>query len=158
MGDESADRQMSMRAILLLFALALVAGAVISAVKAQDCEEGAYGCGHQENHDKYKGWKSNSGGSCCDGKDCRPVHARQDEDGRWEVYIPEFKGMTHGDYLVKGWLKIPPSQVQAADRWKDGRSHICTSPIYAPDSPVARGFQYPVLPNTYCFSPAQPKS
>jgi hypothetical protein len=39
---------------------------------AQDCEYGTFGCFHHENHDAYKEWKTGQGGSCCNGKDCRP--------------------------------------------------------------------------------------
>lgn len=124
------------------------------------CEEGAYGCGHAENHELYKDWKNTkTGGSCCNGEDCRPVRATKDEDGDWRIFIPEFKNVTVGHALQRGWLYVPPSQVQAPDRFRDGRSHACTSPIYPPGSPALDGYKsgYVQIPNVYCFTPAESK-
>jgi hypothetical protein len=115
---------------------------------AQDCEYGQFGCGHHENHEEYLKWKTPQGGSCCNGKDCRPVRAKQDHTGAWLIYIPELKDTSHDP-----WVLVPPAALQSPDRFKDGRSHACT----ADPANWSRYFQYnPTLP-VYCFSPAQVK-
>ena len=114
---------------------------------AQDCEEGAFGCGHQENHDLYKEWNArpwyNDGqekrtGSCCNGQDCRPVRAMQDWEGHWSIWIPEWKK----------WVLVPDHSVDIYDRFHDGRSHACTTP---PTNDKGTGL------TIYCFSPALQK-
>lgn len=139
--------------LVVIFLLGYAIGA-----RSQDCQEGAYGCRHQENHDKYKDWKNeNTGGSCCNGQDCRPVKATKDEEGNWRIFIPELKDVTISDAIRKGWLYVPPSQVQKPDLWHDGRAHACTSPVYPPGSPAIAGFGYQPIPNVYCFTPSEPK-
>lgn len=122
-------------AMIFLGLLCLLAYAAL----AQDCEVGTFGCNHHENHDAYKGWTNRQGGSCCNGKDCRPVRAKQDLDGNWLIYIPE----------LKTWLQVPPQALLPPDKLKDGRSHACTSLPGNPMMPV------PVI---YCFSPTGSKS
>lgn len=109
---------------------------------AQDCEYGAFGCGHQENHEQYQGWKNGTGGSCCNGKDCRPVRARQEDTGEWSIWVPE----------LRRWEKVPFYAVQAPDRFHDGRSHACTA-----DPNNWRIIQTISPLPVYCFSPADPK-
>jgi|GEM_PF-3165290 len=132
---------------LISFAFMIVA-ATWWLAHAEDCQEGAYGCGHQENHEKYKNWnarpmsrdgKPTKDGNCCNGEDCRPVRARQGLDGGWEFWLPEWGK----------WVAVPQDAVDQPDRFHDGRSHACTSTLS------------PLLPGNirvYCFSPAQQKS
>lgn len=78
-----------MKAIVTLFAIALIvwlAGSIIHKPRAQDCEMGAFGCGHQEQHQHYEGWKDGTGNGCCSGQDCRPVRARLTFDGGWQIF------------------------------------------------------------------------
>lgn len=107
--------------------------------QAQDCEYGAFGCGHAEQHHQYQEWKPSTGkGSCCNGQDCRPVRARVEDDGSWSVWIPEFRR----------WVAVPAFAVGEPDRFGDGRSHLCsTRPL-------------PALPvfHIFCFSPTGAKS
>jgi len=107
--------------------------------QAQDCEYGAFGCGHAEQHHQYQEWKPTTGkGSCCNGEDCRPVKARSEDDGSWSVWIPEFRR----------WVPVPAFAVGEPDRFGDGRSHVCsTKPL-------------PTLPvfHIFCFSPTGSKS
>ena len=112
----------------------------ISRSQAQaDCEYGAFGCGHAEQHHQYLEWKPTTGkGSCCNGEDCRPVRARVEDDGSWSVWIPEFRR----------WVPVPAFAVGEPDRFGDGRSHVCsTKPL-------------PTLPvfHIFCFSPTGSKS
>jgi hypothetical protein len=106
---------------------------------AQDCDYGAFGCGHAEQHHQYLEWKPSTGkGSCCNGEDCRPVKARSEDDGSWSVWIPEFRR----------WVPVPAFAVGEPDRFGDGRSHVCsTKPM-------------PTLPvfHIFCFSPTGSKS
>lgn len=112
---------------------------VADIARADDCELGAFGCGHQEQHHQYQQWKPKSGkGSCCNGDDCRPVRARLEDDGSWSVWIPEFRR----------WLPVPAFAVGDPDRFGDGRSHVCSSKP-APPSQVF---------HIYCFSPTGSKS
>ena len=110
-----------------------------SRVQAQDCEYGAFGCGHAEQHHQYLEWKPHTGkGSCCNGDDCRPVKARSEDDGSWSVWIPEFRR----------WVPVPAFAVGEPDRFGDGRSHVCsTKPV--PTVPVF---------HIFCFSPTGSKS
>lgn len=103
---------------------------------AQHCEPGAFGCDHQEGHERYRVWKNGQGGSCCNGHDCRPVRARQDTLGDWHVFIPEYRR----------WVPVPASAMLPPDKLGDGRSHLCSSdPLDA---------RLPTLA-IYCFSPGQ---
>ena len=127
---------------MILLGLALLAPRAFG----QDCEYGAFGCGHQENHQQYEGWKTPQGGSCCNGKDCRPIRAKQDMTGTWFIYVPELVGTSHDP-----WVPVPPAALQAPDKFQDGRSHACT----ADPANWARYIQFnPYLP-VYCFSPGQ---
>jgi len=112
----------------------------ISRSQAQaDCEYGAFGCGHAEQHHQYQEWKPITGkGSCCNGEDCRPVKARVEDDGSWSVWIPEFRR----------WVPVPAFAVGEPDRFGDGRSHVCST------KPVAA---LPVF-HIFCFSPTGSKS
>jgi len=137
----------SARAFLTL--VLLVAAAVTAVLPAraqdparvqdQDCEFGAFGCGHAQQHHQYQEWKPTTGkGSCCNGEDCRPVKARLEDDGSWSVWIPEFRR----------WVAVPAFAVGEPDRFGDGRSHVCsTKPM-------------PALPvfHIFCFSPTGSKS
>src|SRR5512138_2849590 len=77
---------------------------------AQDCDYGAFGCGHAEQHHQYQEWKPSTGkGSCCNGEDCRPVKARSEDDGSWSVWIPEFRR----------WVPVPAFAVGEPDRFGD---------------------------------------
>jgi hypothetical protein len=131
---------MSARACLVV-AMLIAAGTMpISRSQAQaDCEYGAFGCGHAEQHHQYLEWKPTTGkGSCCNGDDCRPVKARVEDDGSWSVWIPEFRR----------WVPVPAFAVGDPDRFGDGRSHVCsTKPL-------------PTLPvfHIFCFSPTGSKS
>jgi hypothetical protein len=132
---------LSARACLVL--AILIASAVMPASRSraqpQDCEYGAFGCGHAEQHHQYQEWKPSTGkGSCCNGEDCRPVKARGEDDGSWSVWIPEFRR----------WVRVPAFAVGEPDRFGDGRSHVCsTKPL-------------PALPvfHIFCFSPTGSKS
>lgn len=125
--------------ITLVCVIVAIAAAMISNARAQDCEYGAFGCGHQEQHHQYQNWKPKNGkGSCCNDDDCRPVRARAEWDGSWSVYIPEYRR----------WVPVPDYAVGAPDRFNDGRSHVCSSkPI--PSLPVF---------HIHCFSPTGSKS
>lgn len=124
-------------AIVLVMALIFLAGFAVRAAWGQDCETGAFDCGHHENHDQYIDWKTPTGGSCCSGQDCRPVRARATDDG-WEIYVPEYRR----------WKLVPREKVNTPDLFKDGRSHVCTG------NPSYWGFdELPI----YCFTPAQIK-
>jgi hypothetical protein len=110
-----------------------------SRAETQDCEYGAFGCGHTGQHDQYQEWKPRSGkGNCCNGEDCRPVKARLEDDGSWSVWIPEFRL----------WILVPDFAVGEPDRFGDGRSHVCST------KPMA------TLPSfhIFCFSPTGSKS
>ncbi len=122
---------------VMTLALMLMFGRV--SAQPADCVVGAYGCGHEENHDQYKDWKQEGGMSCCSGEDCRPVRAKQDADGNWLIWIPE----------LRRWDPVPADAMQEPDRFHDGRSHACTS---KPTNPMAGGRVW-----IYCFSPAQTK-
>jgi hypothetical protein len=124
--------------LALLSAVCFVLFAFSSPAQAQDCELGSFGCDHAMQHDLYRQWTPNSGkGNCCNGEDCRPVRARQEDDGWW-VWIPEYRR----------WLPVPEYAVGAPDRFGDGRSHICTSKPMLP-SPIF---------HIFCFSPTGSKS
>ncbi len=125
-----------MRSFSSLCATLLALTALCATSQAQDCEYGTFGCGHHENHDAYKQWFSPKGASCCSGEDCRPVRARQRIDGDWEIWIPE----------VRMWLLVAPDKLDAPDKFKDGRSHACTS---------KPGNSMMPIPIIYCFSPGQ---
>lgn len=127
-----------MKAVLLLIALIVGCAAAAMKARAQDCEMGAFGCGHAEQHQQYLQWKPKGGkGSCCNGDDCRPVRARVDDDGVWSVWIPEFRS----------WLQVPNYALGEPDRFGDGRSHVCSS------KPL------PMMPfHIFCFSPTGSKS
>lgn len=129
--------------IAFLFVLVILLGAVVTKAKAEDCEYGAFGCGHQFGHDQYQGWTDKAGASCCSGQDCRPVRARTTFDGDWQIWIPE----------LRRWVDVPAKALTAYDRFMDGRSHACTpNPLnwqkIQPSTPL------PV----YCFSPTGSKS
>ena len=132
---------LSTRACLVL--VVLIASGMMpvsrSRAQVQDCEYGAFGCGHAEQHHQYQEWKPSTGkGSCCNGEDCRPVRARVEDDGSWSVWIPEFRR----------WVPVPAFAVGEPDRFGDGRSHVCsTKPL-------------PTLPvfHIFCFSPTGSKS
>lgn len=124
-------------ALLLSAGLAL-AGWLVTVpwpARAQDCQPGAFGCGHHQGHDIYKGWKSGKGVSCCSGQDCRPIRAKQDVNGGWHIYIPEFRQ----------WWPVPASAMLPPDKFGDGRSHACTSDPLGPVVPLA----------VFCFTPGQ---
>ena len=101
-----------------------------SRVQAQDCEYGAFGCGHAEQHHQYLEWKPRTGkGSCCNGDDCRPVKARSEDDGSWSVWIPEFRQLGAGAGLrrrrarpVRRWPQ--PRLQHQADADDAGVSHL----------------------------------
>lgn len=132
-----------LRAVAWLGVVALIAAWTMptssSRAQTQDCEYGAFGCGHAEQHHQYQEWKPRTGkGNCCNGEDCRPVRAREEEDGSWSVWIPEFRR----------WVPVPAYAVGEPDRFGDGRSHVCTT------KPM------PMLPvfHIFCFSPTGAKS
>ncbi len=127
------------RLVLLVLIAAGLMLAVGNWARAQDCEFGAFGCGHVQQHHQYQEWKPRTGhGNCCNGEDCRPVRARAEDDGSWSVWIPEFRR----------WVPVPAYAVDQPDRFGDGRSHVCsTKPM-------------PTLPvfHIFCFSPTGSKS
>jgi hypothetical protein len=133
--------RLSMRADAVLLVLAATAAMLAPPARAQgqDCEYGAFGCGHGEQHQQYQEWKPLTGkGNCCNGEDCRPVRARTEDDGSWSIWIPEFRR----------WVPVPAYVVGEPDRFGDGRSHVCsTKPM-------------PTLPvfHIFCFSPTGSKS
>ena len=132
---------MSARAcfVLAMLIAAAVMPASPSRAQQQDCEYGAFGCGHDAQHHQYLEWKPSTGkGSCCNGDDCRPVKARSEDDGSWSVWIPEFRQ----------WVPVPAFAVGEPDRFGDGRSHVCsTKPMLT----------VPVF-HIFCFSPTGSKS
>ena len=130
---------LSARVCLVLVMLVASVMMPASRSRAQDCEYGAFGCGHAEQHHQYQEWKPSTGkGSCCNGEDCRPVRARVEDDGSWSVWIPEFRR----------WVPVPAFAVGEPDRFGDGRSHICSTK------------PQPALPvfHIFCFSPTGSKS
>lgn len=122
----------------------------VAASRAQDCEVGSFGCGHEQMHEQYKDWNGRKLGpnglgglgSCCSGTDCRPVRARQDMAGNWQIWIPE----------LHRWADVPESAMNEPDRFHDGRSHACTA-----DPLNWSRYGTSPLP-IYCFSPAEQKS
>lgn len=133
-----------MKAAAILFAIALVMWVAVIMLRdnrahGQDCELGAWGCQHHENHGEYQGWRAKNGGGCCNGEDCRPVRARPDGDGGWSIWVPEFRE----------WLPVPDYAVGAPDKFKDGRSHACTS---------KPGKSWPSAFHIFCFSGTGSKS
>lgn len=110
-----------------------------------DCVAGSFGCGHAQMHPQYKDWQQKNGGSCCNNQDCRPIRAKQDWNGNWEIYIPE----------AKTWIPVPQNALQQPDLFHDGRSHACTAnpASYVGDSGYGGIYSLPI----YCFSPAQLK-
>lgn len=133
---------MSVRVIVLLAAAVLV-GIVLNRARANDCELGAFGCGHQQQHEQYQGWKDKTGNGCCSGQDCRPVRARLTFEGGWQIFVPEYRA----------WVDVPAKAVGEPDRFKDGRSHACTA------EPLnwRRVDPFKPLP-VYCLSPTGSKS
>jgi hypothetical protein len=119
---------------ILAFALIV---AWVDRARAQDCREGDYGCGHEINHEQYKGWSRPDGGSCCNDGDCRPTRAYKDENGNWMALVD-------GRYEL-----VPADKVLGTDLFKDGRNHICASQAINRDT----GGHW-----IYCFTPAEPKS
>ena len=90
-------RVLFIRLALVVLVAAGVMPASPSRAQPQDCEYGAFGCGHAEQHHQYLEWKPSTGkGSCCNGDDCRPVKARSEDDGSWSVWIPEFRQLGAG--------------------------------------------------------------
>jgi hypothetical protein len=126
-------------ALVVLIAAGVMAPSAPERAQAQDCEYGAFGCGHAEQHHQYLDWKPRTGkGSCCNGDDCRPVKARTEDDGSWSVWSPEFRQ----------WVPVPAFAVGEPDRFGDGRSHVCsTRPMLT----------VPVF-HIFCFSPTGSKS
>ena len=119
--------------------LVILTGGAISTcheARGQDCAPGAFGCNHHQGHDQYKQWKSRNGGSCCSGHDCRPVRAKQDINGDWWAYIPEYRQ----------WIIIPASAMLPPDKLGDGRSHLCSS------DPLDSRLPFLAI---YCFTPGQ---
>jgi hypothetical protein len=131
---------MSTPQVAFCFLVALLIGGMApQCARAADCEYGAFGCGHGEQHQQYLQWKPKGGkGSCCNGDDCRPVRARVDDDGVWSVYIPEFRR----------WVSVPNYALGDPDRFGDGRSHVCSSKPQPPSTVF----------HIYCFSPTGSKS
>jgi hypothetical protein len=135
----SVTRVLFVRLALVVLIAAGVMPSAPERAQAQDCEYGAFGCGHAEQHHQYLDWKPRTGkGSCCNGDDCRPVRARVEDDGSWAVWIPEFRR----------WVPVPAFAVGEPDRFGDGRSHVCsTKPMLT----------VPVF-HIFCFSPTGSKS
>jgi hypothetical protein len=52
------------------------------------------------------------------------VRARVEWDGSWSIYIPEFRR----------WLSVPAYAVGPPDKFNDGRSHVCLSGGFIPES------------------------
>lgn len=67
-------------------------------------------------HDIYHDWKTESGVSCCDDKDCRPVRATYVDD-HWEIW---HEGK---------WQSVPSRAVRPI-KSPDGRSHACIIGTY----------------------------
>ena len=82
-------------------------------------------------HDPYTSWqRPDTGGSCCDNKDCRQATARYTGAG-WEVLDGE------------KWLEVPPGRVLDTRKYKnpDGMHHVCIGPKQ----------------HIYCFMPGEAK-
>lgn len=80
-------------------------------------------------HEPYSDWKiPGTGVSCCDNRDCGPVRADRDMDGRWIVF-------KDGREIV-----VPASRVLPIPS-PDGRSHWCG-----------------IGEITYCFVPGEVRS
>src|SRR6266545_4452511 len=96
--------------LAMWFLAALAIGAAVAMCQpahGQDCEFGAFGCGHQEQHQQYESWKDKTGNGCCSGQDCRPVRARQTFEGGWQIYVPEYRS----------WADVPAKAVGEPDRF-----------------------------------------
>lgn len=64
-------------------------------------------------HDAYHQWKiPGTDTSCCDDRDCKPVRARANIDGMWQVW---HEGR---------WLDVQPRSILPIPS-PDGRSHAC---------------------------------
>lgn len=77
---------------------------------------------------------------CCHGQDCKPVKAFVDDDGFWEVYVDQDS--------IKGWFKVPHSQVRKTPSSPDQGCHAC----------FRRGMGMGPSINFFCFFPCAPKS
>jgi len=116
------------RPFALVFAVAALAGLMIS--PAARSQSGSYGDGHAQQHHIYRNWHTptNPGVSCCNDGDCRPTRAKQDDSGNWLAW---------NGYK---WLRVPGRALLPPDIAGDGRSHICERQEFI-----------------YCFTPAEPK-
>lgn len=81
-------------------------------------------------HDPYTTWRTHTGVSCCDKRDCRPAKAKWTPDG-WQVRL---RGQ---------WCAIPARVVRPYPS-PDGGPHVCASL-------TATGCQM------YCFVHGEPK-
>ena len=64
-------------------------------------------------HDQYHDWKiPGTTTSCCNDQDCKPVRARANIDGVWQVW---HEGR---------WLDVQPRSILSIPS-PDGRSHAC---------------------------------
>jgi len=71
---------------------------------------------HDANHDWYKDLAAPSGGSCCNGRDCRVATARMTPWGTWEAYV---NGV---------WVDVPSAAILSDHLNKSPlNAHICES-------------------------------
>lgn len=109
---------MSMRGLLLCFAIVLILGAFIGQ---------AYGRGHAENHDWYKGLISNAGGSCCNALtaegegDCRPAAVWREADGTVRAKINGRTVVVPPRAVLPDWKNLRPLTGHACE--KNGQWH-----------------------------------
>lgn len=102
------------------------------------CVMGEFLCHHAEYHSWYTTWHNDNGGSCCNGKDCRPARFREsrDGDGGWEWYFPE----------GNRWIAVPQNARRSRQEGDPDHGHICTSP------PIWNGNGNYYDPTVYCYT------
>lgn len=84
-------------------------------IRAEDCRPGDSGCGHERNHDWYKGLArpgSFTPGSCCNGLDCRTTITCDPGDNTIGV-------------IVDRVCRRVPQQTVINTLSPDRRSHVC---------------------------------
>lgn len=114
-----------MRFLPLLFSVAIGAAHAQEAMHSSR-PMGFFGDGHKENHAHYDGLMNAVGGSCCNGKDCRPTQAHWDDAaGTWDFMVDgKWHSLTMGDvYKV---LTPEVFMSQGRERW-DAQAHVCTN-------------------------------
>lgn len=86
--------------------------------------QGYFGEGHDLYHEQYKGLRNARGGSCCNGKDCRPTTARWNaETNTWDVMVDgQWRTLDQSDaYKVLSGALL---EAQGRER-PNAQAHVC---------------------------------